>query len=81
MRRELHDAMERERKLSMAFERWQYEAEKLANERRMVKWAIIRMRERQLSKAFNQWWAEAAQLMATKVTTGSRQRESTIYDR
>ena len=50
------------RKLSMAWEKWQYEAEQARRQKYIVQGAINRMMKRMLSKAFEQWQWYAAKM-------------------
>ena len=54
------------RKMSMAWEQWQYTAKQMARELYAVGGAVNRMLQRQLSMAFEKWQAEAAQMKEEK---------------
>ena len=52
------------RKLSMAFEKWQFEAAEMARSKYMMGGAIKRMLHRMLSMAWEKWQYTAAQMKA-----------------
>jgi len=61
-RRKIAGAMNRmmKRKLSMAFEKWQYEAQEAKRSQYFLSGAIKRMMNRKLSMAFEKWQYTAA---------------------
>jgi len=58
------------RKLSMAFEKWQAEAAQMARGRFLLNGAVTRMRKRKLSMAFEKWQYTAKQLAREQYALG-----------
>ena len=54
------------RKLSMAFEKWQFTAAEMARQQFLLAGAMNRMLKRQLSMAFEKWQYEAKEMARGK---------------